>query len=881
MDIYLIDGSSYVYRAYYAIRGLSDSKGRPTGALFGFTNMLLKIIRELRPDALAIVFDTPHKTERHRLYLEYKAGRPGAPDEMLVQLPHIREVIGAFRVKLFEMPGYEADDVIATISTRASGAGHKVFIVTADKDMLQLIDGGVRVYDPMKNRVLGPDYVMERFGVPPERIPEFMALTGDAVDNIPGVKGIGEKTARELFGEFKNLDEIIAHPERIKRARTRKLIGENIENVKLSLRLALLDRQVPLDMDPEDFSVREPDWRALIDIFREFEFTSLMKYVPESAPPAGRYEAVLDVGRLEDLVKRLKDKQGFAVRTLGGGASAGDGPPAGIAFRPSEGEAFYLPLSHSYPHAPAQIPAATAIAAIRPALEDHNAPKTGYDLKQDILQLRRLGAGLEGPLHDIMIAAHLLNPLREEPGLETIALEELSIKKKTIKEIKGKEGGFASLPVDEAAGFACYEAELIFALEKRLFERLSEEGLDGCYAGYEMPLIRVLAAMEAAGVRVDAPKLREFSGELDRQLDGIKKRIYFLAGGPFNINSPRQLGHVLFDVLGLTPGKRKKTGYSTEVGVLEELALEHELPREVLDWRALFKLKTTYVDVLPALADPLTGRIHATFHQAATATGRLSSSDPNLQNIPIRGDWGRKMREAIIPGEGFGIIAADYSQIELRVLAHISGDETLKRQFMEGRDVHTMTAAEIFGIDPSRVGREHRRVAKVVNFGIVYGITPYGLGRATGKSPEEAAEYIKRYFERHPGVAAYMKATVEEAYRLGYAKTISGRKRPIPELASHDRRVRALGERYAMNSPIQGTAADMIKKAMISLHGALEATRTRMILQVHDELVFESPKEDALRMIDIIKSGMREAAGFLSVPVVVEAGAGRNWAEAH
>ncbi|MDA8388430.1 MAG: DNA polymerase I [Nitrospiraceae bacterium] len=877
MDIYLIDGNSYVYRAYYAIRGLSDSRGRPTGAVFGFTNMLLKIIRDLRPDALAIAFDTPHKTQRHRLYLEYKAGRPGAPDEMLEQLPHIRKVIEAFRVKIFEVPGYEADDVIATIATRASGAGHSVYIVTADKDMLQLINGGVRVYDPVKNRTLGPEYVMERFGVPPERVPEFMAVTGDSVDNIPGVKGIGEKTARELFREFASLDEIIAHPERIKRARTRKLIEANIENVKLSHRLALIDRDVPLDMDPADFRMSEPDWRALIDIFSQFGFTSLMKYVPAEAPPAGRYEAALTAGLLAGLVERLKNKnkEGFSIRTF-----AGDGKLTGVSFCPAEGGAFYLPLRHAYPDAPAQVPEADAIETLRPVLEDHDAPKAGYDLKRDALMLRRRGVGLEGPLYDVLIAAHLLNPLREEPSLEAIALEQLSIKKETLGEIKGKGAGFAALPVDKAARFACYEAELVQKLKKPLFERIREEGLEGCYSGYEMPLIGVLAAMEEAGVRVDAPRLREFSAELEGQLEGIKKRIYFLAGGQFNINSPRQLAHVLFDVLKLTPGKRKKTGYSTEVGVLEELALEHELPGEVLDWRALFKLKTTYVDVLPALADPLTGRIHATFHQAATATGRLSSSDPNLQNIPIRGDWGRKMREAFIPEEGFSIIAADYSQIELRVLAHISGDETLKRQFTEGRDVHTMTAAEIFGIDPSRVRREHRRVAKVVNFGIVYGITPYGLARATGKSTEEAAEYIKRYFERHPGVAAYMKAAVEEAYGLGYVKTLSGRKRPIPELASRDRRVRALGERFAMNSPVQGTAADMIKKAMINLHAALKSTRTRMILQVHDELVFESPREEAARMIDIIKSGMREAAA-LDVPVVVEAGAGRNWAEAH
>ena len=875
MNLYLIDGNSYVYRAYFAIRGLRDSKGRPTGAVFGFTNMLLKIIRDFSPDGIAISFDTPHKTQRHRLYLEYKANRPGAPDEMIEQMPHIREMIEAFRIKVFEMPGYEADDIIATIAGRASKAGHNVFIITADKDMLQLINGGIRVYDPMKNQVLGPEYVLERFGVLPEKIPEYMAIVGDSVDNIPGIKGIGEKTAKELFREFAGLDDILAHPERIKKPRTRKLIEDNIEDVKLSRQLALIDREVPLEMRLEDFRRQEPDWHRLINIFREFEFTSLMKYVPGETPPEKEFEAVLSEERLKTLAGRLKNENGFAIRAM-----EEDGELIGISFCPEDGEGFYLPFAHVYPDAPAQLPLAKAVEVLKPVLEDADVPKTGHDLKREIKVLKRCGVELKGPLGDVMIAAHLLNPLREEYSLETAALEHLGVKKKTAGELKGKGGKYSAVNINEAAGFAGYEAELALALKEKLFGRLQEEALDCCYAGYEMPLINVLAEMEEAGVKVDTERLHGFSSELDRQLEGIKKRIYFLAGEEFNINSPRQLGHILFDVLKLKPGKRKKTGYSTEVGVLEELALEHELPKEVLDWRALFKLKTTYVDVLPALADPRTSRIHTIFHQAATATGRLSSSDPNLQNIPVRGDWGRKMREAFIPEEGFRIIAADYSQIELRVLAHISGDETLKRQFLEGRDIHTMTAAEVFGIAPEQVGSEHRRVAKVVNFGIIYGITPYGLGQATGKSAGEAGEYIKRYFERHPRVAAYMKAVVEEAGNLGYVRTLSGRKRPIPELASGDRRVRALGERFAMNSPIQGTAADIIKKAMINLHDALKSTRTRLILQVHDELVFESPEDEAAAMLDIIKTGMSGAAG-LSVPVAVEAGAGRNWAEAH
>ncbi len=889
MDIYLIDGNSYVYRAYYAIRGLRDSRGRPTNAIFGFTNMLLKIIRDLRPGGLIISFDTPHKTERHRLYEAYKAHRPGAPDEMIEQLPYIRKIIDAFRVKLFEVPGYEADDVIATLAARASKAGHSVYIVTADKDMLQLIGDGVRVYDPMKNQLLGPEHVIERFGVPPGRVPEFMALVGDAVDNIPGVKGIGEKTAKELFAGFRDLDELLAHTERIKKPRIRKLIEENTEVIKLSRQLAVIDRDVPLELETEDlsFGMREPDWHALAALFKEFEFTSLMKYVPGETAPQRKYEVVLQAERLKALLPALK--AGFSMRLFAERPQAsapGEETLAGASFFTAEGDlGFYLPFAHEYEGAPGQMDAKEALGEVlKPLFEDESVPKAGHNLKRDMVLLKALGVELKGrELYDVMIASHLINPLREDHSLEAIALEYLSIKKKTQGELAGKGGRYSSVPLEEAAGFACYEAELVRTVKPVLFERLGQEELGGCYSDYEIPLVSVLAGMEETGVKVDAGRLAELSAELGGQLEGIKKRIFFLAGCEFNINSPRQLGHVLFDVLKLTPGKKKKTGYSTEVGVLEELAGEHELPREVLDWRALFKLKTTYVDVLPTLVNPRTGRIHATFNQAVTATGRLSSTDPNLQNIPVRGEWGRKIREAFIPEEGFYIISADYSQIELRVLAHISGDEALIGQFKQGADVHTMTAAEIFGLDPSQVGPEHRRVAKVVNFGIIYGITPFGLSQATGKTTGEAARYIARYFERHAGVAAYMKRAIEEAERNGYVRTISGRKRPIPELRSRDRRVRALGERFAMNSPIQGSAADIIKKAMINLWRAgktAEFSRTRLILQVHDELVFESPQSDSPRMTDIIKEEMSRAAG-LSVPVLVEAGYGRNWAEAH
>ncbi len=878
MDIYLIDGSSYVYRAYYAIRGLRDSKGRPTNAIFGFTNMLLKIIRDLKPGGLAIIFDTPHRTERHVLYGEYKGHRPDTPDEMVQQIPSIRKVIAAMRIAFYEVPGYEADDVIGTIAEKAAGAGHNVFIVTADKDMLQLVDGRIKVYAPIKNIVHDSAYVVERFGVPPERVPEYMALTGDTVDNIPGVKGIGEKTAKELLTEFTNLDEIIGHPEKIKKEKTRKLVTEGIEDIKLSRELAKINRAVPMDMDISEFAVREPDWRALLAIFKEFEFTSLMKQVPGAAPEKMECRAVLDPVELKTLAGGIKGE--FAISAYPFDSSLVRSEMAGFAMAPDARQGFYVPLRQDYMGAPAQMNPAEAINTIKPLLKDENIPKTGHNLKQAMILFNKAGAGLKGILHDTMIASHLLNPLRGEHGLETTALEHLGIKKPTLAELAGKGKAFKGVPVEDAANFACTEAGLSIELRDILFPKLKEEQLEDCYYQIEMPLIPVLARMEEAGMKVDTERLHAISGELERELDALRSRIYFLAGCEFNINSPRQLGQILFDRLGLTPGKKKKTGYSTEVGVLEELAKHHELPRELLEWRALFKLKSTYVDVLPGLVNAKTGRIHTSFNQAATATGRLSSTDPNLQNIPIRGAWGIKVRQAFVPEEGNVIVSADYSQIELRVLAHLSGDETLQKFFREGRDIHTATAAEILGIAPERVTPDHRRIAKGVNFGVVYGITPYGLSEQININTTEAKEYIDKYFERHPGVKEYIRRVIEEGRKKGFVRTISGRKRPIPELKSADARTRALGERLAMNSPVQGSAADIIKKAMINISQKLEGSGTKLILQVHDELVFECPKAEAPDVKKFIRREMENAVS-LSVPVEVQAGAGRNWAEAH
>ncbi|MDP2166992.1 MAG: DNA polymerase I [Thermodesulfovibrionales bacterium] len=884
MNLYLIDGNSYVYRAFYAIRGLTDSKGRPTNAIYGFTNMLLKIMRERQPDGIVVSFDSPQPTERHLLFEEYKAHRPEAPDDLRRQIPHIRRVVDAFKIKMFVMPGYEADDILATLAEKASKHGMNVFIVTGDKDMLQLLNNSIKVYDPIKDVVLDEAHVMEKLGVPPGRVTEFMALVGDAADNIPGIKGIGEKTAKELLSEFGSLDEMTAHPERIKKERIRRLVAENIDIMRLSKRLAEINRDVPLDMDLEEFLRREPDWHALLSLFKEFEFSSLMRFIPGGPPAKRDYRTISEVEELKGLAGLIKEEFSFNAEATGKDPIRDK--IVGVSVCSQKGKAAYMPLAHTYEGAPKQIKKKDALDVIGPLLEDKDIEKTGHDLKYDILLLRKEGINTCGRLYDTMVASYLLNPLRSDHSLENISLERLSRKKKTFIEVAGK-GGFEEVRIPEASEYACDNAELAIELKELLFKSLREEGMEPVYFNIEMPLIYVLSEMQEAGMRIDAERLNDLSKELERELEGLKKRIYFLSGMEFNINSPKQLGKVLFESLGLKPGKRKKTGYSTEMGVLEELAKTHELPGEILNWRSLYKLKATYVDALPLLINPRTGRLHTSFNQTVTATGRLSSSEPNLQNIPVRGEWGRRIREAFTADEGNLIITADYSQVELRILAHLSGDKGLTEAFLSDIDIHSVTASEIFGISPDKVTSDMRRVAKTVNFGVVYGITPFGLSETLDISREEAGRYIKQYFQRHPLITAYIDRTVEEARARGYVMTISGRRRPVPELKSKNAGTRQLGERLAANSPIQGTAADIIKIAMINISRELKmlALRAKIILQVHDELVFECPENEKDRLMEIVKNEMEGVSSengqcALRVPLKVEMGSGRNWAEA-
>jgi DNA polymerase-1 len=889
MNLYLIDGNSYVYRAYYAIRGLTNSKGLPTNAIYGFTNTLLKIIREKKPDGLAVSFDSSAPTERHKLFEEYKAQRPETPSELIQQLPHIREVLGALNIKIFELPGYEADDIIGTVAKEAAQRGVNVFIVTSDKDMLQLIDDHIKIYDPMKDRILDEAFVEEKFGIGPERVPEFMALTGDAVDNIPGIKGIGEKTARELLLTFKSIEELLDHPERIGKEKLRTLIAENVDLARLSQKLSTINTSVPVDFDVEEFSLQEPDWQKLLPLFREFEFSSLLKLIPAEVTGERKHELIRSLDRLREIVSAINTSTTH--REFAFSIEATDRNPitasiVGISLSKESGTGYYIPLYHSSASGegfPLQITKNDALSIIAPLFENAEIPKISHNVKYGIMILRQNGILTNGKLYDTMIASYLLNPNKPNHSLEDVAIEYLSYKKKDLTEVLNKRASIADIPLQEATTYSSENAVIAFELKEILFEKMLKEAhLESVYFEIEMSLINVLSDIERTGVKIDIVALNDISKELERELDSIQKRIYFLSGEEFNINSPKQLSRVLFHTLGLKPGKKTKTGFSTEVGVLEELAASHELPHEILNWRSLNKLKTTYVDVLPTLINPQTGRIHTSFNQAATATGRLSSSDPNLQNIPVRGEWGKRMRGTFIAEEGNLLLSADYSQVELRILAHLSQDAGLIDAFKNNLDIHARTASELFGIPIDKIMPDMRRIAKTVNFGVLYGISPFGLSEALGISKEDAKKYIEQYFERHPGVKQYIEETLEEAKRNGYVSTLFGRKRAIPELKSQNATIRQQGERLVINSPIQGTAADVIKIAMIRIWRELRdrGLKTKMILQVHDELLFEFPKEEIEIVQDIVKKGM-EGVMSLSVSLKVDINYGKNWAEAH
>ncbi|MEX5217762.1 MAG: DNA polymerase I [Nitrospira sp.] len=875
--LYLIDGSAYIYRAFFALPPLSNSKGLQTNAVYGFTTMLLKILRDHKPDHVAVVFDERGPTVRHEEYKEYKAQRPPMPQGMQTQVPYIHRIVEAMAVPCIRQAGLEADDLIGTLARKAEAQGVEVVIVTSDKDMFQLLTEKTRIYDPVKDKWFGEADALARFGVEPGRVVEVMGLMGDATDNIPGVKGIGEKTAVKLISQFGTIEELLARIAEVAPAKTKQLLVDQAENARLSKRLATIQIDCPIEFDPGRFKATSPHTEELSSLMRELEFMALAKTFHPLSGPAPRVEPerLYDEAGVSRFLRSLSDKESVGLHCLSGNGSGIQANIPGLALGTTSGQAAYIERSGSE-WAP----------SVKAWLCNTEASKAAHDLKPLLVALHRDGLTLDGPCFDTMIADYLLNPNRRGHSLDTILIDTLGYQLDDGEGTSAEEGPKTLFDGDEAiirqAGAAAVAVAKAVPI---LSERLREQGSLALFHDVEMPLVSVLAEVERNGFLLDVAGLAQLSKELDRELDNMVRGISALAGGEFNINSPKQLATVLFEKLGLKPVRKTKTGYSTDEETLTQLAAQHELPAQILSCRTLTKLKSTYVDALPQLVNPETGRLHTSLNQTVAATGRLSSTDPNLQNIPVKGDYGLRIREAFVAPPGHTLLCADYSQIEPRILAHLSQDERLVRVFSEGEDIHMATAVEIFRLPADQISKEMRRAAKTVVFGIVYGISPFGLAGNIGVSQAEAKKYIETFFERFAAVKALMDRNIAQAKEKGYTTTILGRRRPIPELQSSDPTQRGFGERMAVNSPIQGSAADLIKVAMISVNRRLhrELPAAKMILQVHDELIFEVPDQDLDRAKQVVKSEM-EATGTqlgLSVPLKVDLGTGSNWRAAH
>ncbi len=882
--LFLVDGTNSLYRAFHAIRELSNSKGLPTNAIYGFTGMLRKLIKDFQPSYMAVLFDRPEPTFRHQAFADYKAHRPETPESLIAQIPYVKQVCEVLRVPALELPGYEADDLIGTLADRARQAGRQVVIVSTDKDLLQLVGGGVKVFHPVKERLLDSADVEQLFGVRPDQVVDVLALWGDASDNIPGVPGIGDKGAKDLIKRYGDLETLLSQVESVPNRRYREPLLLHADAARMSRELATVRLDVPLPFDLESLRVHPPDAAAAHRLFSELEFGAFLRELPapgESSSAA--HEIVLTLADLDSAIERLRAAGRFALNLERDRPEPMWARLIGVALAAGEGDAFYIPVAHRGLQAPAQLGAREVLERLAPILLDPGLHRVGHNVKNDLIVLGRHGSAAGPFAFDTMLAGYLLDPSRRSHSLEVTAQDVAGLSPPSYAALLGQ--GARATPIEEAdlaatAALVCARVAAASVLEKPLRSGLTADGLGALLDDLEMPLMEVLAEIEQTGVRIDVSFLARLSAEWEMELQKLTTAIHQLAGGEFNINSPRQLGEVLFETLKLKPGRRtRKTGsFSTDVEVLEELAVEHELPRRLLEYRSLQKLKSTYVDTLPALVHPETGRVHTSFNQAVAATGRLSSSDPNLQNIPIRSEQGRSIRRAFIPEKGFLLLSADYSQIELRVLAHLCGDPGLESAFQRGEDIHQRTAAELFGVMPGLVTGAMRRRAKAVNFGIVYGMGPQRLARDQGVSFKEAEAFIREYFARFPGVKQYIDATVATAESEGRVRTLLGRIRYFPEIRGSDRNLRQQAIRAAVNTTIQGSAADLIKKAMVDLQRRLRAAGLggRMILQVHDELVLEVPEPQAGATGALVREVM-ETAFPLHVPLVVDVLTGPNW----
>jgi DNA polymerase-1 len=884
---YLIDGSAYIYRAYFALPQLSNARGLQTNAIYGFATTLLKILREHRPVCLAVAFDERGPTLRHEEFSDYKAHRPEMPQGMQAQIPYIHRLVEAFGLPAIRAAGYEADDLIGTLARKAEAAGYEVVIVTGDKDMFQLLTPSVRIYDPVKDKWFGEADCRERFGVEPSRVVEIMGLMGDAADNIPGVKGIGEKTAIKLISQFGTIDSLLERVDEVTPPRTRALLGEQAASARLSRKLATIQIDVPIEFDPARFQVAPAPPAPLVELLRELEFHTLLKTVQPD-------ECLTAIGDGLEVIQDSSTARQFADRAAHNGILGLYGVLGGGQGVRAELEALALDCGvgrGAYVQRPTPSGWREVEPIVRDLLHASKIVKAAHDLKPLLVASKRSGLEIREPWFDTMIASYLLNPNRRTHSLEAVALDVLGYRIGTVQHVQPVQPPKDLFDVPPPTGNqdvmrdAGEAAAVIAKLVPLLTSRLEEERSLKLYQEVELPLVPVLVDIERNGFVLNVPALESLGKELDREMGRMLETITQQAGQEFNINSPKQLATVLFEKLGLKPLRKTKTGYSTDEDTLTQLAAQHELPAHILNYRSLSKLKSTYVDALPTLVNPETGRIHTSLNQTVAATGRLSSTDPNLQNIPVKGEYGLRIREAFIAAPGHTLLCADYSQIEPRILAHLSRDERLVAVFDKDEDIHAATAVEIFQKPPEEITREMRRVAKTVVFGILYGISPFGLAANLAIPQQDAKKYIDAYFERYAGVKAFISRTIEQARQCGYVTTILGRRRPIPELAGSDQTQRSLGERMAMNSPIQGSAADLIKLAMIAVSRRLreELPGTKMILQVHDELIFETPIEDLERAKQLVKEEM-EATGSrlaLSVPLKVDLGVGLNWRDAH
>lgn len=885
--IYLIDGSSYIHRAYHAIRGLSNSKGLPTNAVFGFTRMILKLIEDRTPEYVAVLLDARGPTFRHKMYKDYKANRPPMPDDMQIQLPYIREVMEGFNLPAIEIQGYEADDLIGTLARQAETDGFSVVMVTGDKDFMQLVTDQSIIWDPMKEKTTDRHAIKESLGLEPPQVIDMMGLSGDSSDNIPGVPGIGQKTALDLIKTFGSLENLFEQVDKITAKKQKENLILHKDQAFLSRKLAKIDTSVPISFDPEQFKIKAPDKARLFHLFKALEFRQLQQSFSRLTDPNEKnYQVILDMDSLSSLIEQLQTAEVFAIDTETTSKDPMRAQLVGLSFSITPDQAFYIPCAHDYPGSPEQLEIAEVLNRLKPVLENPGIKKVGQNIKYDWMVLFRHGVNLAGVMFDTMLASYLINPSKRAHSLEQIAMDFLDHRCITFQEVagKGKNASFARVCLEKAVPYACEDADVTLKAYHVLWPILREIGLLELFEKVEMPLVRTLMDMEMRGVLVDTEKLQGLSKSFEYQLDQIEEKIYSIAGEQFNIKSSQQLGRILFEKLRLPVQKKtqKKTGNSTDVDVLTTLADHHELPALILRHRSLAKLKSTYADALIELINPETGRIHTSYNQTVTATGRLSSSEPNLQNIPIRTDEGREIRSAFIPQKGWSLISADYSQIELRILAHYSNDRILIQAFMDNEDIHTRTATEVFQLPSSLITPELRRQAKVINFGIIYGMSPYGLSRELGISQKMAKTYIDKYFARYNGVKEFIDRAIEDARETRKTSTLLNRIRLLPDIDSPHKNVRLFAERTAVNTPIQGTAADLIKLAMINVHAAFNerSLKAAMLLSVHDELVFEVPPEEMDEVKKLVKEIM-EGVWRLKVPLRVNIACGKNWAEAH